>query len=98
MQTLSTAFNRMAGRLDEQTGALRAANTQLDTRRAFIEAVLSSVTAGVIALDSANRILLINRSAEALLQHGQEELENQELARSRPTSTNSCAASRARPM
>ncbi len=80
VQTLSTAFNRMAGRLDEQTGALRAANTQLDTRRAFIEAVLSSVTAGVIALDSASRILLINRSAEALLQHGQEELENQELA------------------
>ena len=80
VQTLSTAFNRMAGRLNEQTGALRAANTQLDTRRAFIEAVLSSVTAGVIALDSASRILLINRSAEALLQHGQEELENQELA------------------
>jgi two-component system nitrogen regulation sensor histidine kinase NtrY len=80
VQTLSTAFNRMAGRLDEQTGALRAANLQLDTRRAFIEAVLSSVTAGVIALDSASRILLINRSAEALLQHGQEELENQELA------------------
>jgi two-component system nitrogen regulation sensor histidine kinase NtrY len=84
VQTLSTAFNRMAGRLDEQTGALRAANIQLDTRRAFIEAVLSSVTAGVIALDSANRILLINRSAEALLQHGQEELENQELARVSP--------------
>jgi two-component system nitrogen regulation sensor histidine kinase NtrY len=80
VQTLATAFNRMAGRLDEQTGALRAANTQLDTRRAFIEAVLSSVTAGVIALDSGNRILLINRSAEALLQRGQEELEGKELA------------------
>ena len=52
IQTLATAFNRMAGRLDEQTGALRTANTQLDTRRAFIEAVLSSVTAGVIALDT----------------------------------------------
>ena len=87
----------MTGRLEEQTGALRAANTQLDTRRAFIEAVLSSVTAGVIALDAASRILLINRSAETLLQHGQEELERQELARSRPTSTNSCAASSARP-
>ena len=36
----------MTGRLDEQTGALKAANTQLETRRAFIEAVLSSVTAG----------------------------------------------------
>jgi len=75
IQTLATAFNRMTGRLDEQTGALKAANTQLETRRAFIEAVLSSVTAGVIALDSDNRILLINRSAEALLPQGREELE-----------------------
>jgi two-component system, NtrC family, nitrogen regulation sensor histidine kinase NtrY len=79
IQTLSTAFNRMAGRLDEQTGELRRANTQLETRRAFIEAVLSSVTAGVIALDSKNRILLMNRSAEALLQKGEEELEGKNL-------------------
>jgi len=69
----------MAGRLDEQTGELRKANTQLETRRAFIEAVLSSVTAGVIALDSGNRILLVNRSAEGLLQKGQAELEGREL-------------------
>ena len=54
--TLCTAFNRMTGRLQEQTGALMAANEQLDTRRAFIEAVLSSVTAGVIALDHGRRI------------------------------------------
>jgi two-component system nitrogen regulation sensor histidine kinase NtrY len=80
IQTLATAFNRMAGRLEEQTGALRTANTQLDTRRAFIEAVLSSVTAGVIALDSSSRILLVNRSAEALLHKGVEELEATELA------------------
>ncbi|HEX4762580.1 MAG TPA: ATP-binding protein [Sphingomicrobium sp.] len=80
VQTLADAFNRMAGRLDEQTGALKAANIQLDTRRAFMEAVLSSVTAGVIALDTANRILLVNRSAEGLLQKGQDELEGKELA------------------
>ncbi|MFL6830536.1 MAG: ATP-binding protein [Sphingomicrobium sp.] len=80
VQTLSTAFNRMAGRLEEQTSELRTANTQLETRRAFIEAVLSSVTAGVIALDSRHRILLLNRSAEALLQKGQDEVEGQELA------------------
>jgi two-component system nitrogen regulation sensor histidine kinase NtrY len=79
VQTLSTAFNRMAGRLDEQTTELRSANTQLDARRAFMEAVLSSVTAGVIALDSRNRILLVNRSAEALLQDKQEEVEGKGL-------------------
>ncbi|HXG99828.1 MAG TPA: ATP-binding protein [Sphingomicrobium sp.] len=76
---LATAFNRMTGRLQEQTGALIAAKDQLDTRRAFIEAVLSSVTAGVIALDTQRRILLINRSAETLLHHGEERLEGRDL-------------------
>jgi two-component system nitrogen regulation sensor histidine kinase NtrY len=79
VQTLATAFNRMTGRLEEQTNALRAANTQLDTRRAFMEAVLSSVTAGVIAVDGGLRILLLNRSAETLLQKGDEELEGRGL-------------------
>jgi two-component system, NtrC family, nitrogen regulation sensor histidine kinase NtrY len=80
VQTLATAFNRMAGRLDEQTTELRAANTQLETRRAFIEAVLSSVTAGVIALDSRNQILLLNRSAETLLHKSQSQVEGKGLA------------------
>jgi two-component system nitrogen regulation sensor histidine kinase NtrY len=80
IQTLATAFNRMAGRLDEQTSELRTANTQLDARRAFMEAVLSSVTAGVIALDTGNRLLLVNRSAEALLQKNQQEVEGKDLA------------------
>ena len=77
---LGTAFNRMTGRLQQQTGALMAANEQLDTRRAFIEAVLSSVTAGVIAVDQVGRILLTNRSAEALLSHDEESIEDKELA------------------
>ncbi|NJC06201.1 two-component system nitrogen regulation sensor histidine kinase NtrY [Sphingomonas kaistensis] len=76
---LAAAFNRMTGRLEEQTGALKAVNTQLDTRRAFIEAVLGSVTAGVIALDDDRRILLTNRSAEALLQQGAEGIEDRTL-------------------
>jgi two-component system nitrogen regulation sensor histidine kinase NtrY len=70
----------MTGRLEEQTNALRAANTQLDTRRAFIEAVLSSVTAGVVAVDSSVRIRLLNRSAETLLQKDKLELEGRQLA------------------
>jgi two-component system nitrogen regulation sensor histidine kinase NtrY len=71
VQTLATAFNQMTERLEEQTTELRTANTQLDTRRAFIEAVLSSVTAGVIAVDTQHRILLLNRSAETLLEQGE---------------------------
>jgi len=75
IETLAYAFNRMSARIEEQTGALRAANAQLETRRAFIEAVLSSVTAGVVALDTDHRVLLINRSAETLLQKGEEGVE-----------------------
>ena len=77
---LGTAFNRMTGRLQEQTSALMAANEQLDTRRAFIEAVLSSVTAGVIAIDGKGRILLTNRSAQTLLSQDEESIEDKDLA------------------
>jgi len=68
--TLGDAFNRMTGRLEEQTGALVAANAQLENRRAFTEAVLSGVTAGVISVDDDHVVRLINRSAEALLKTG----------------------------
>ena len=77
---LGTAFNRMTGRLQEQTSALIAANEQLDTRRAFIEAVLSSVTAGVIAVDDKGRILLTNRSVQTLLGQNEESIEDKQLA------------------
>ena len=65
--TLGNAFNRMTGRLEEQTGALVAANAQLESRRAFTEAVLSGVTAGVISVDDERIVRLINSSAEDLL-------------------------------
>lgn len=84
IQTLALAFNQMTERLEEQTGALLAANTQLETRRAFIEAVLSSVTAGVIAVDRKSRILLINRSAETLLQRGEQPVEGKALSKLSP--------------
>ena len=84
ISTLGAAFNRMTGRLEEQTGALIAANSQLDTRRAFIEAVLSSVTAGVITLNAANTIVLTNRSAHALLQPGEGGLEQRPLSEVSP--------------
>jgi two-component system nitrogen regulation sensor histidine kinase NtrY len=65
--TLGSAFNRMTSRLEEQTGELVTANRQLDSRRAFIEAVLSGVTAGVISVDRERNVRIINSSAEALL-------------------------------
>jgi two-component system nitrogen regulation sensor histidine kinase NtrY len=65
--TLGSAFNRMTHRLEAQTGALVSANEQLDSRRAFIEAVLSGVTAGIVSVSAEREVRLINSSAEALL-------------------------------
>ncbi len=65
---LGRAFNRMASRLAEQTSALIRANSQLDDRRAFTEAVLESVSAGVISVDPMGVLRLMNSTAQRLLQ------------------------------
>ena len=65
--TLGRAFNRMTERLETQTTALLTANEQLGSRRAFIEAVLESVTAGIISLDQKGEIRLVNSQAQSLL-------------------------------
>ncbi|MGZ8283174.1 MAG: sensor histidine kinase, partial [Allosphingosinicella sp.] len=78
--TLGDAFNRMTRRLEEQTGALVAANSQLENRRAFTEAVLSGVTAGIISVDDDHVVRLINSSAEALLKTGGQSPLGQKLA------------------
>jgi two-component system nitrogen regulation sensor histidine kinase NtrY len=64
---LNRAFNRMTAQLEKQTDDLVRANRQLDDRRAFTEAVLESVTAGVISVDADARVTLMNGSAQALL-------------------------------
>ncbi|WP_343347472.1 ATP-binding protein [Sphingomicrobium sp. XHP0239] len=80
ISTLATAFNQMTSRIEEQTGALLDANELSDLRRAFIEAVLGSVTAGVIAVNDDHRIQLINRSAAMLLGDAEEDLVDKRLA------------------
>jgi two-component system nitrogen regulation sensor histidine kinase NtrY len=72
--TLGNAFNRMTKRLEEQRGALVSANLQLESRRSFIEAVLSGVTAGVMSVDDRHVVRLANSSAETLLKTGSESL------------------------
>ena len=64
---LSRSFNAMTTRLETQTSTLLNTNQQLEDRRAFIEAVLESVSAGVISIDRDSRVTLANSSAEALL-------------------------------
>ncbi len=64
---LARAFNRMTGTLQAQREELVQASELIDRRRAFIEAVLSGVTAGVVAVDVDHRVRVINRSALGLL-------------------------------
>ena len=64
---LNRAFNRMTQQLEKQNQALVGANQQLDERRAFMEAVLESVTAGIISTNAKGEIRLINSSAHKLL-------------------------------
>lgn len=80
MGTLDRAFNRMTEQLARQRKELTDINRQIDERRRLIEAVLSGVSAGVIALDSQHRITLHNRSAEHLLHAGKTELNGQPIA------------------
>ncbi len=67
LRRLSKTFNTMTRELKHQRDALVTANEQLIERRHFMEAVLSGVSAGVIGLDSQDRITLVSRAAIDLL-------------------------------
>ena len=77
--TLARAFNRMTSQLKTQQNALIGANTLLDRRREFTEAVLSGVSAGVLSITAAGVIRVANRSAAALLEIPEDELAGQSL-------------------
>ena len=64
---LNRAFNRMTAQIERQTDALVSANRQLAERRAFIEAVLQSITAGIVSVDTREQVVLMNTSAQQLL-------------------------------
>ena len=64
---LNRAFNRMSAQIERQTDELLGANRQLADRRAFMEAVLESITAGIISVDGEGRIRLMNGAAQDLL-------------------------------
>lgn len=67
---LNRAFNRMTGQIERQTTQLVGANRQLAERRAFIETVLQSISAGIVSLDGAGCVVLANASAQGLLADG----------------------------
>jgi two-component system nitrogen regulation sensor histidine kinase NtrY len=67
LANLSESFNTMTHELRVQHEDLVGARDQIDQRRAFTEAVLAGVGAGVIGLDTGGRITILNRSAERLV-------------------------------
>jgi two-component system nitrogen regulation sensor histidine kinase NtrY len=70
LMRLSKTFNNMTSELRGQRNELLRANTKLDTRRRFTEAVLAGVTAGVIGVGRNGVINVVNRSAMTTLGGG----------------------------
>ena len=70
---LARAFNRMTRQLRSQRRELIESHAESEQRRAFIEAILAGVRAGVIGLDKDNKVTLINRSAIGMLSPGSDD-------------------------
>lgn len=95
--SLSRAFNRMTGQLEEQRHELVEANRQLDERRQFTEAVLGGVSAGVIGLDANGLITLPNRSALGLLELSADEISGRSVEEAIPEMAHLLREAQARP-
>jgi two-component system, NtrC family, nitrogen regulation sensor histidine kinase NtrY len=71
---LGETFNKMTQELRTQRDELVNASELVDSRRRFIEAVLSSASAGIIGVDASGSIGILNRSAEKLIGHAESEV------------------------
>jgi two-component system nitrogen regulation sensor histidine kinase NtrY len=70
---LGETFNKMTQELRTQRDELVNASEVIDSRRRFIEAVLSSASAGIIGVDASGSVGILNRSAEKLIGHSEAE-------------------------
>ncbi len=70
---LGETFNKMTQELLTQRDELVSASDLIDSRRRFIEAVLSSASAGIIGVDASGSVGILNRSAEKLIGHAESE-------------------------
>src|SRR5712671_542886 len=71
---LGETFNKMTQELRSQRDELVNASELVDSRRRFIEAVLSSASAGIIGVDTSGSIGILNRSAEKLIGQAESEV------------------------
>jgi two-component system nitrogen regulation sensor histidine kinase NtrY len=77
---LGQTFNKMTQELRTQRDELVSASDLIDSRRRFIEAVLSSASAGIIGVDASGSVGILNRSAEKLIGHAESETLNHPLS------------------
>src|SRR3954454_7180738 len=70
---LGQTFNKMTQELRTQRDELVSASDLIDSPRRFIEAVLSSASAGIIGVDASGSVGILNRSAEKLIGHSEAE-------------------------
>jgi two-component system nitrogen regulation sensor histidine kinase NtrY len=70
---LGETFNKMTQELRTQRDELVSASDLIDSRRRFIEAVLSSASAGIIGVDGSGSVGILNRSAEKQIGHAESE-------------------------
>ena len=81
---LGSAFNKMTHQLSTQRDDLVREHDLSEQRRQFSEAVLSGVRAGVIGLNQAGKITIMNQSAKRLLSSRDIEMEGSPISQVLP--------------
>jgi two-component system nitrogen regulation sensor histidine kinase NtrY len=71
---LIRSFNEMTNELKSNQSHLQGMNEELTRRQKYIEVLLESVQSGVVSLDEAGHISMINSSAARMLNRKQESL------------------------
>jgi nitrogen fixation/metabolism regulation signal transduction histidine kinase len=67
MRTLTRSFNTMTSQLSEARDAVETKQRELENARAFLERVLANLSAGVLVLDEAYRVVTANFGASRIL-------------------------------
>ncbi|MCC6475103.1 MAG: HAMP domain-containing protein, partial [Burkholderiales bacterium] len=77
---LTQSFNSMTGQLDEAHVAAETHRTQLETANAYLQSILSSLSAGVLVFEPDFGLRIANRSASAILRDDVESLVGRQLS------------------
>ena len=94
LANLGETFNRMTQELRTQRDDIMHARDLIDSRRRFTEAVLAGASAGVIGIDGAGAVSILNRSAEKLIGCSESEALGRPLAEVLPELSEFMAAAR----